>query len=128
MYNNKVKFGKKLGIFKKICLINFVPWKKFSFLIPCYNEEESLPELYAELSRFVSSKASVSVSGDDGAISDHKLDMTGYEWEFLMVNDGSRDGTLPLIEGLGTESQSFPTGSMHPNIVKRQNIALLGFR
>lgn len=99
--------------------------KKISFLIPCYNEEESLPELYAELSRFVKSKATVSVAGDDGAIYDHNLDMTEYEWEFLMVNDGSRDGTLPLIEGLRKDDSRVSVLNLSRNFGK-ENAMLAG--
>lgn len=54
---------------------------KVSLLIPCYNEEESLPILYEELVRLM----------------DHN---TQYEWEVLFVNDGSRDATIQLIKEL----------------------------
>lgn len=55
--------------------------KKVSILVPCYNEEKSLPLLYPELKSLM-----------DGN--------PGYEWEVLFVNDGSRDGTLDIIKGL----------------------------
>ena len=54
---------------------------KVSLLIPCYNEEASLPILYEELVRLM----------------DHH---TQYEWEVLFVNDGSRDDTIQLIKDL----------------------------
>ena len=54
---------------------------KVSLLIPCYNEEASLPILYEELVRLM----------------DHH---TQYEWEVLFVNDGSRDATIQLIKDL----------------------------
>lgn len=55
--------------------------KKISILIPCYNEEKSLPLLYSELRKL--------------------LDVDrGYEWEVLFVNDGSQDNTLSLIKAL----------------------------
>ena len=55
--------------------------KKVSILIPCYNEEKSLPLLYEELSRLI----------------DNQKD---YEWEILFVNDGSKDNTLLVIKQL----------------------------
>ena len=53
--------------------------KKISLLIPCYNEEASLPFLYDELCRLMSV-------------------MSNYSFEILFVNDGSTDGTLDLIK------------------------------
>ncbi len=55
--------------------------KKVSILIPCYNEEGSLPLLYEALCVLM-----------DG--------QPEYEWEVLLINDGSRDGTLGLMREL----------------------------
>lgn len=55
--------------------------KKISILIPCYNEEASLPLLYNELVKLMNSH-------------------TNYIWEVLMVNDGSKDRTLEVIKDL----------------------------
>lgn len=55
--------------------------KKVSILIPSYNEEQSLPLLYNQL---------VEVTNN----------LTQYEWEFMFVNDGSRDNTLNVIQQL----------------------------
>ena len=52
--------------------------KKISILIPCYNEEQSLPMLYPELVKLMDS-------------------LPAYEWELLFVNDGSQDATLELL-------------------------------
>lgn len=54
---------------------------KISILVPCYNEEQSLPLLYPELKKLADSQQN-------------------YDWEFLFVNDGSRDNTLGILEGL----------------------------
>ena len=58
--------------------------RKLSVVIPCYNEQESLPLLYKELCAVAQSLQS------------------RYELlcEFVFVNDGSRDGTLGLLRGL----------------------------
>lgn len=53
--------------------------KKVSIIIPCYNEEQSLTLLFPELDKL--SKA-----------------CPDYDWEFVMINDGSRDNTLALLE------------------------------
>ena len=55
--------------------------KKISILIPCYNEEASLPLLYTELVKVMDSCKS-------------------YDWEVLFINDGSCDNTLSLIKKL----------------------------
>ena len=55
--------------------------KKISILIPCYNEEQSLPLLYPELVKLMS-------------------DNPDYEWELMFVNDGSKDDTLSVLQRL----------------------------
>lgn len=57
--------------------------KRISVLIPCYNEELSLPILY---------KALDTVSKES----------QNYEWEFLFVNDGSKDHTLKILRELSS--------------------------
>lgn len=52
--------------------------KKISILIPCYNEEASLPFLYEELCKLMDS-------------------LDNFKWEILFVNDGSKDDTLNII-------------------------------
>ncbi|MBO4939567.1 MAG: glycosyltransferase family 2 protein [Clostridia bacterium] len=53
--------------------------EKISLIIPCYNEEESLPPLYAELKRVTA-------------------EMTEYTFEMLFIDDGSKDQTLPILK------------------------------
>lgn len=50
-----------------------------SLIIPCYNEEEALPFIYDEL---------VKVSEQ----------LSSYEFEYLFINDGSRDRTLSILK------------------------------
>lgn len=52
-----------------------------TLIIPCYNEQESLPLLYPELVRV-------------------SQDMSEQKFEFLFINDGSRDNTLNLLREL----------------------------
>ena len=56
--------------------------KKVSILIPCFNEEEGLPMLYDVL------------CGTKGICESLKE----YEFEILLINDGSRDNTLNIIK------------------------------
>jgi len=55
--------------------------KKVSILVPCFNEEQSLPRLYERLVALFDT-------------------LPQYDWEVLLVNDGSRDGTLDCIRAL----------------------------
>lgn len=55
--------------------------KKITILVPAYNEEESLPQLYERVNSVMN-------------------DMKDYEFELLFVNDGSKDKTIELIKEL----------------------------
>lgn len=52
-----------------------------SLIVPCYNEEESLPILYK-------------------ALTDVRSEVKDKTFEFIFVNDGSRDNTLKVIKEL----------------------------
>lgn len=54
--------------------------KLISLIIPCYNEEAGLDILYK-------------------ALQDASEQLPNYDFEFLFINDGSKDRTLDLIEG-----------------------------
>ena len=51
-----------------------------SLIVPCYNEEEALPFLY-------------------NALCDVRKEVTDHTFEFIFVNDGSRDKTASVIKG-----------------------------
>ncbi|MBR1727853.1 MAG: glycosyltransferase, partial [Muribaculaceae bacterium] len=53
--------------------------KKVSIVIPCYNEEQSLRMLYDSVAELCDS-------------------LPQYDWEILLVNDGSHDNTLAAIK------------------------------
>ena len=63
--------------------------KTISILIPCYNEQDSLPLLY---------KALASVMGDERVIDK-------YAFEIMLVNDGSSDSTLAVMRQLHKEDK-----------------------
>ncbi len=54
---------------------------KISIIVPCYNEEDALPEFYR-------------------AASDAVRDIDGAEYEFIFVDDGSTDHTPDILESL----------------------------
>lgn len=81
--------------------------KKISVLIPCYNEEASLPLLYPELVKVMDSCKS-------------------YDWEILFVNDGSCDNTLPVIKDLRQKDFRISYVDLSRNFGK-ENAMLAGF-
>lgn len=58
-----------------------------SIIVPCYNEEESLPYFYEEATRVLCSLKE------------------RYEYEILFVNDGSKDKTIEKIKELAVKDQ-----------------------
>ena len=54
--------------------------RKISFVVPVFNEEENIPHLVGEI--------------------DSMAGKLGFPYEILLVDDGSRDGTLPAIKAL----------------------------
>lgn len=81
--------------------------KKVTILIPCYNEEASLPSLYDALKELMNQNA-------------------GYEWEVLMVNDGSRDHTIDVIKQLRANDSRICYIDLSRNFGK-ENAMLAGF-
>lgn len=58
--------------------------EKISVIIPCYNEEESLPMFYQEIQSVM-----------------NKMDYV--EWELCFIDDGSKDGTLPILRSFAQQ-------------------------
>ena len=81
--------------------------KKVSILIPCFNEEQSLPLLYPELKKLMDSK-------------------TMYDWEVLFINDGSKDNTLNIIKALRSADCRISYVNLSRNFGK-ENAMLAGF-
>jgi glycosyltransferase involved in cell wall biosynthesis len=59
---------------------------KISIIVPCYNEEESLPLFYEEITKVAN-------------------DMKKVDFEFLFVNDGSRDDTLNILRAFSKKDK-----------------------
>lgn len=81
--------------------------RKVTIMIPCYNEEDSLPILYKELCQIMDS-------------SDQ------YLWEVLFINDGSRDNTLNILRHLRLADPRISYVSLSRNFGKEKAM-LAGF-
>ncbi len=57
----------------------------YSIVAPIYNEEGNIPDLYKRIS--------------------HVMDSTGEPWELICVNDGSKDRSLEMLQGLAREDE-----------------------
>ena len=60
--------------------------EKISVIVSCYNEEETIPYFYEEITK-VAKK------------------MNEVDFEFMFVNDGSKDKTLELIKDLAKKDK-----------------------
>jgi glycosyltransferase involved in cell wall biosynthesis len=60
--------------------------EKISIIVPCYNEEEALPIFYKEIDKVADS-------------------MKGVTFEFLFINDGSKDNTLEVMRKLSKKDK-----------------------
>ena len=77
-----------------------------SLIVPCYNEEEAMPLFYKEASRVAAEmKAS-----------------HGAEFEFIFVDDGSRDGTLRVTRELHAQDPRVRYVSFSRNFGKEAGI------
>lgn len=81
--------------------------RKVSILVPCYNEEASLPLLYPELKKLMDKE-------------------TDYDWEILFVNDGSKDNTINLLKELHGKDSRCCYVDLSRNFGK-ENAMLAGF-
>ena len=81
--------------------------KKVTILIPCYNEEASLPALRSAL---------VSMMEQNER----------YDWEILMINDGSKDNTLSIIKDFRKTDHRFAYIDLSRNFGKEAAM-LAGF-
>lgn len=60
--------------------------KKITIIVPCYNEQEALPFFYKEVTRVAE-------------------EMSECEFEFVFVNDGSKDTTLDILRDLSKKDE-----------------------
>ena len=77
-----------------------------SLVVPCYNEEESLPIFYKEASK-IAQQMGIS---------------HGADFEFIFVDDGSRDGTLHVARELHAQDDRVRYVSFSRNFGKEAGI------
>ena len=92
--------------------------KTINIVVPCYNEEKSLDELYNRIKNVIST-------------------IEGYKFTFVLVNDGSKDNTLEVIRRLSKEhddvkyisfSRNFgKEAAMHAGLLKSKDCDALIF-
>ena len=80
--------------------------KLVTVLVPAYNEQDSLPLLYAEMSRLMQS-------------------LSQYDWQLLFVDDGSTDNTLDIVKKLYQQDKRVNYISLSRNFGK-ENAMLAG--
>ncbi len=74
-----------------------------SIIIPCYNEEESIPLFYKEISKVIK-------------------EMKKVPFELIFVNDGSKDRTLEILRGLAKKDKMVRYISFSRNFGKEAGI------
>lgn len=77
--------------------------EKCSIVVPCYNEEEALPLFYEAVENVISS-------------------MQELEFEYVFVDDGSRDGTLEILRSLSAKDEKVHYVSFSRNFGKEAGI------
>lgn len=83
--------------------------KKITILVPCFNEEKSLPLFYLE------------INSELGGVN-----LSMYDWEILFVNDGSKDDTLNIIRKMRASDDRICYVNLSRNFGK-ENAMLAGF-
>lgn len=78
--------------------------EKISIIVPCYNEEKALPLFYEELQKSIKSFPKI------------------VSFEFLFVNDGSKDNTLKIIKDLAAKDDRVKFISFSRNFGKEAAI------
>lgn len=71
---------------------------KLSIVIPVFNEEQTIPELHRRLGAFLA-----------------QLPAVGGAWEVVFVDDGSKDRSAELLEGLGAQEPRYRVLSFSRN-------------
>ena len=79
---------------------------RLSIIIPCYNEQEALPLYYNEATRAIKEN--------------------GCDYEYVFVNDGSKDDTLSILKRLASQDEHVTYLSFSRNFGKEAGL-LAGF-
>lgn len=74
--------------------------EKISLIVPCYNEEESLPYFYEEFSKL-------------------SRQLSFYKFEVIFINDGSKDHTLQILKEFAAQDNRIKYISFSKKLWKR---------
>lgn len=97
--------------------------KKITILIPAYNEEGNLDNLKRELDELTANYPPPQIVSE---IDSSELpNLTNYSWEFLFVNDGSKDNTLTKLRELRALDERVSMVNLSRNFGK-ENAILAG--
>ena len=77
--------------------------KKCSVVVPCYNEEETIDIFYEEMMKYLPN-------------------MQDLEFEFIFVDDGSKDNTLQVIKNLSNKDERVKYVSFSRNFGKEAGL------
>ena len=99
--------------------------KLITILIPAYNEAANLPELKRHLDLLAANQLPPQAVSSETEISGRMPAMTDYDWEFLFVNDGSRDNTLSALYELRKSDSRVSIVNLSRNFGK-ENAMLAG--
>ena len=77
--------------------------KRCSVVVPCYNEEETVDIYYNEMMKYISN-------------------MPELEFEFIFVDDGSKDNTLQVIKNLSNKDERVKYVSFSRNFGKESGL------
>lgn len=81
---------------KRMCMLKLI-----SIIVPCFNEEASLPYFYDEVTRVVKN-----------------MKLGGVEFEIIFVNDGSKDNTLNILKNFAQKDEQIKYISFFRNFGK----------
>ena len=73
--------------------------KKVDLIVPCYNEEQVVELFYTETSKVIN-------------------DISGYEFNFIFIDDGSRDKTIDILKDLAAKDKKVKYISFSRNFGK----------
>ncbi|MDO4460294.1 MAG: glycosyltransferase family 2 protein, partial [Clostridia bacterium] len=79
---------------------------KLTIVVPCYNEEKAIPIFYNEVEKILG----------DGSVINHE------DYEYLFINDGSKDKTYEVMKELSTKDTRVKYVSFSRNFGKEAAI------
>lgn len=79
--------------------------EKISLVVSCYNEEESIPLFYDEVTQVMKT-------------------IEKYDYEIILINDGSDDRTIDVIKELAQKDRHYSTYPFLEILEKKQQCTL----